>query len=183
MIRESFRCAENLHDYIVRQFGKPEAIYFPSPKQTLMELIEVLGIEVIGFYTILSDDYSSVNKTFVRLIFGVIIIFLGIRLGYWFWRARKWRFYICPRGVVEIGAFKVQALHWHEIIEVLEIRDWTPWPLNGKLLGVKLIGHKSEIEIYSNFLLRPELQTLERILEASRRKSVPIRIKLLERES
>ncbi len=100
----------------------------------------------------------------------------GLGLAYWLYRLGKWRLLICPRGLVQVGAWGTDEVAWSEVREVLDTR------VKGakSTSSVSVIGPAGKMVVVP-YNVRGWRQVLKALLEAAGRRGIPIRIEWVER--
>jgi hypothetical protein len=153
------------------EFGEVEAMFSPSRGQTMAGVMAGLGIIIAGWLLALNDSMPIRVQAFYAA--GGTIGGLGIAL--WTWRLRRWRLLVCADGLIQVGAWKRQALRWTEVMAVIETRD-VRRPA-GPPVALCFIGRQEKINV-TTYTLRSWKEMLEVVSEAARRRCAVIRVEL-----
>lgn len=97
-------------------FGEPEIVFAPTPGLTPLgiSVTLVFGMGAFGCAAFV-DEIAK-----VRIGFAVIGC-LAFGAAYWIWRLRNWRVLICPNGLIQIGAWRIQAVRWSEMTHIVAV--------------------------------------------------------------
>jgi hypothetical protein len=165
-----------MHADLLSEFGAPEAVFSPSSGQTAIGLLLGLGSSLVGLIGLIGSLIALDWPILLSgLLGGGVWIAGSLGLAFWIWRWDKWRLLVCPNGVIQMWAWGVEQIRWSEITEVVELRNDSP---NGRLMELKLVGATATICINNRVNFDSTLQMLQVVLEAARKRSLPIRVQV-----
>ena len=99
-------------------FGEPEAEFKPTFGQTAVGLLIYGGITAGCFACAFVPSEFNPLQRFAMGSVGVT----GVGLTYWVYALRKWRLWVCPRGVIQRRAWATDEIAWSEVREVVTAR-------------------------------------------------------------
>ncbi len=110
---------------LVAKFGMPEAVFKPSTGQTMAGVIAASGLGIAALVLAITGvglPTESGSGTVGNCLRAVGVGAVMLLLAFVIWAVRKWRFMICPLGLIQVHTTRTESLAWAEVTEVVETR-------------------------------------------------------------
>lgn len=146
-------------------FGEPEFVFSPTPGLTSLGVAVGLVFAIGAF----AGAVFCSEGIEVRL-FAVLLGCAAAALVYYVWRLRNWRLLICPKGLIQIGAWRTEAITWSEMTHVVAVcREGTDIHEE-----VTIVSSAGRVAINGTTNLHTWRQMLKTVTEAARRHGVSV---------
>jgi hypothetical protein len=157
-------------DATLARFGEPEVIYRPSGGQTTLGIL--LAVVLVGMgvaVAVLGEQLGPWNRYAAG---GVAVT--GLVFAFWVYRLRRWRLAIGPNGLVQIRAWRVDAVPWADVHEAVETRygDET-----GRVSRIRLHGRFGRVTV-APVNLRAHQELFRKLREAIEARDIRIGVEV-----